>query len=91
MGLSLYYSGRRAPDLRGRHERTTVRQVYAGLTLVHRVGAGTFVGLTATSASSASVALDRFGWLHVPVHPMSAAKLIRVLLMVAGVLPIVRR
>ncbi len=66
-------------------------QVYAGLTLVHRVGAGAFVGLTVTTALLTSLALDHFGWLRVPVHPLSAGKLIGALLMCAGVLLIAKR
>jgi transporter family-2 protein len=66
-------------------------QVYAGLTLVHRVGAGPFVGVTVTAALIASLLLDHFGGLRVPVHPISAGRLIGALLMITGVLLIVRR
>lgn len=65
-------------------------QVYAGLTLVHRVGAATFVGLTVTAALIMSLALDQFGGLLVPVHPAGPARLAGALLMVAGVLLITR-
>lgn len=43
-------------------------QVYAGLTLIHRVGAGPFVGITVTAALVMSLLLDHFGWFHMPVH-----------------------
>lgn len=66
-------------------------QVYAGLTLVHRVGAGVFVGLTVTAALIASVLLDHFGWLNLPVHPLSFTKAFGALLLIAGVLLITRR
>jgi bacterial/archaeal transporter family-2 protein len=66
-------------------------QVYAGLTLMHRAGAGAFVGLTVTAARLTSLAIDHFGWLRVPVHPINTGKMIGGLLMLAGVLLITRR
>jgi transporter family-2 protein len=39
-------------------------QVYAGLTLVQKVGAGPFVGLTVTAALVRSLVVDHYGWLH---------------------------
>ncbi len=44
-------------------------QVYAGLTLVNKVGAGPFVGLTVTAALIASLAVDHFGLFHMPYTP----------------------
>ncbi len=46
-------------------------QVYAGLTLVHRVGAGTFIGLTVSAALLMSLIVDHFGWLRVDPHPIT--------------------
>ena len=46
-------------------------QVYAGLTLVHKVGAGPFVGFTVTSALIASLFVDHFGLFHMPIHALS--------------------
>jgi bacterial/archaeal transporter family-2 protein len=60
-------------------------QVYAGLTLVHKVGAGAFVGVTVTAALVASLLLDHFGWLRVPVHPINAGRAIGALLMIGGI------
>ena len=60
-------------------------QVYAGLTLVNRVGAGTFVGLTVTAALVMSLAVDHFGWFRMQVHPISLWRVLGGLLMVAGV------
>ncbi len=60
-------------------------QVYAGLTLVQKVGAGTFVAITVTAALTTSLLLDHFGWLHVPVHAITAWRVLGGLLMVAGV------
>jgi transporter family-2 protein len=60
-------------------------QVYAGLTLVQKVGAGPFVGFTVTAALVASLLMDHFGWLHVPVHPMTIWRAAGALLMIGGI------
>jgi transporter family-2 protein len=60
-------------------------QVFAGLTLVGRVGAGPFMGLTVTAALIASVLIDNFGWFGLEVHPVNAARVIGSLLLVGGV------
>ena len=60
-------------------------QVYAGLTLVQKVGAGTFVGITVTAALTTSLLLDHFGWFNVPVHAIGAWRVLGGVLMVAGV------
>jgi bacterial/archaeal transporter family-2 protein len=65
-------------------------QVYAGLTLVHKVGTGTFVGLTVTAALIMSLALDHFGWLHVPIHAVNTWRVAGALLMIAGIALITR-
>jgi transporter family-2 protein len=60
-------------------------QVYAGLTLVNRVGAGMFVGLTVSAALITSLVVDHFGWFRMEVHPISVWRVLGGLLMVAGV------
>ncbi len=60
-------------------------QVYAGLTLVNKVGAGPFVGFTVTAALLASLAIDHFGMFHVPVHPINLGRILGALLMVGGI------
>jgi bacterial/archaeal transporter family-2 protein len=60
-------------------------QVYAGLTLVQKVGTGTFVGITVTAALATSMVLDNFGWFNVPVHPVSAWRVLGAALMASGV------
>jgi transporter family-2 protein len=60
-------------------------QVYAGLTLVNRVGAGMFVGLTVTAALITSLVVDHFGWFRMQMHPISIWRVLGGLLMVAGV------
>ena len=46
-------------------------QIYAGLTLAQKVGAGPFVGFTVTSALITSLLVDHFGLFHMPVHPVN--------------------
>ncbi len=65
-------------------------QVYAGLTLVTRVGAGLFMGLTVTAALLASLAIDHYGWLRMDHHPLNIWRALGGLLLVAGVTLIAR-
>ena len=65
-------------------------QVYAGLTLVQKVGAGPFVGLTVTAALLTSLVLDHYGWFHMPVHAINQWRVLGALLMVGGVALIAR-
>ena len=60
-------------------------QVYAGLTLVHKVGAGTFMGLTVSAALIMSLLIDHFGWLRVHPHPISLGRVLGGLLLISGV------
>ena len=60
-------------------------QVYAGLTLVHRVGAGTFMGLTVTAALIMSLLIDHFGWLRVHPHPITPGRALGGVLLVFGI------
>jgi bacterial/archaeal transporter family-2 protein len=60
-------------------------QVYAGLTLVHRIGAGTFIGLTVTAALIMSLVIDHFGWLRVQPHPITPGRAVGGVLLVCGV------
>lgn len=60
-------------------------QVYAGLTLVQKVGAGPFVGLTVTAALISSLVLDHFGWFRLEPHPINVWRVIGGFLMVGGV------
>ena len=65
-------------------------QVYAGLTLVNKVGAGNFMGLTVTAALIMSLAIDHFGWLRVHPHPITALRALGGVLMVCGVILIAK-
>ncbi|OSC31987.1 hypothetical protein B8W69_02435 [Mycobacterium vulneris] len=65
-------------------------QVYAGLTLVNRVGAGTFMGITVTSALIMSLVIDHFGWLRLDPHPITLLRAVGGVLMVCGVVLIAK-
>lgn len=65
-------------------------QVYAGLTLVNRVGAGTFMGFTVTSALIMSLVIDHFGWLRLDPHPITLLRALGGVLMVCGVVLIAK-
>jgi transporter family-2 protein len=60
-------------------------QVFAGLTLVSRVGTGVFVGLTVTAALLMSLVVDHFGWFRMEVHPLNLWRVVGGLLLVGGV------
>jgi bacterial/archaeal transporter family-2 protein len=60
-------------------------QVYAGLTLVNKVGAGNFIGFTVTAALIMSLAIDHFGWLRVDPHPITVWRALGGVLMVCGI------
>jgi bacterial/archaeal transporter family-2 protein len=60
-------------------------QVYAGLTLVTRVGAGPFVSLTVTAALIMSLVIDHFGWFRMAYHPLNIWRILGALLLLGGV------
>jgi len=60
-------------------------QVYAGLTLVNKVGAGPFVGFTVTAALITSLLIDHFGWFRMQPHPLNAGRIIGGLLLIDGI------
>ena len=60
-------------------------QVYAGLTLVNKVGAGPFVGFTVTAALLASLVIDHFGLFHMTVHPLGVGRIIGAVLLICGI------
>jgi bacterial/archaeal transporter family-2 protein len=65
-------------------------QVYAGLTLVQKVGSGKFVGLTVSAALVMSLVVDHYGWFHMPVHALNSWRVLGALLMAGGVALIAR-
>jgi transporter family-2 protein len=60
-------------------------QVYAGLTLVNKVGAGPFVGLTVTAALITSLLIDHFGWFRMSAHPLNAGRILGGFLLIGGI------
>jgi bacterial/archaeal transporter family-2 protein len=60
-------------------------QVYAGLTLVNKVGAGPFVGFTVTAALIASLFVDHLGLFHMPVHAVNTWRILGAVLMAGGI------
>jgi bacterial/archaeal transporter family-2 protein len=60
-------------------------QVYAGLTLVNRVGAGPFVALPVMAALIMSLVVDHFGWFPMAHHPVNGWRILDGLLLVGGV------
>jgi transporter family-2 protein len=65
-------------------------QVYAGLTLVNKVGAGPFVGITVTAALITSLVVDHFGLFQMPVHAVNPWRIAGALLMAGGVMLIAK-
>jgi bacterial/archaeal transporter family-2 protein len=65
-------------------------QVYAGLTLVNKIGAGPFVGFTVSAAPITSLAIDHFGWFRMQPHPLNAGRMIGGVLLVGGITLIAR-
>jgi transporter family-2 protein len=59
--------------------------VFGGLILVAKVGTGPFNGLLITANLLASLAIDHFGWIRMPVHRAGRARLAGAVLMVAGI------
>jgi len=66
-------------------------QVFAGLTLVQRVGAGPFMAITVSSALVASLAIDHFGWFGMDVHTITPSRFLGAALLVGGVVFITRK
>lgn len=59
--------------------------VFASIILTPRLGAATTVGLILTGQLLASVVMDHFGLLRLPVQEITLPRLLGVLLMIAGV------
>lgn len=66
-------------------------QVFAGLTLVHKVGTGNFMAMTVTAALIASLVIDHFGWFRMDVHLVTLTKVGGAALLIAGVVCITRK
>ena len=64
--------------------------VVVGLLFVDQVGAGVLAGLTITANLLMSLAIDNFGWFHLPPHPLNLWRALGGLLMVGGITLIAR-
>jgi bacterial/archaeal transporter family-2 protein len=65
-------------------------QAYAGFTMVNKIGASTFVGLTVTSALIMSLLIDHFGWLGMDTHPITVGRVVGAACLIAGIFLISR-
>ena len=63
----------------------SILSTIAGLTLVQRLGAGIFTGLSVTASLVVSVLLDQFGWMGLKQHQTSPGRIVGCGLLVAGV------
>ncbi len=59
--------------------------VLAGLLFVGKVGAGPLNGLVITANLLTSLAIDNFGWFHMPTHRINKARAGGAAMMVAGI------
>src|ERR1700733_9063051 len=59
--------------------------VVVGLLFVNQVGAGTLAGLTITANILMSLAIDKYGWFGMDVHPLSGGRIAGAALMVTGI------
>jgi transporter family-2 protein len=59
--------------------------VLVALTATPRLGAATTVMLFITGQMAASLILDHYGWLGVPLHPIDLPRVLGVLCLVAGI------
>ena len=64
--------------------------VIAGLMFVGQVGAGAFAGLTITANILMSLAIDHFGLLNMPPHPMNWVRAAGAGLLIAGIALVAR-
>ncbi|MBN9377150.1 MAG: hypothetical protein BGO14_04790 [Chlamydiales bacterium 38-26] len=59
--------------------------VFAGLIFVDKIGAGPFNGMIITANICASLAIDHFGLLNMPVHSISLLRICGAVLMILGI------
>ena len=64
--------------------------VFSALVLVSEIGAGPVAAATVTGQLTTSVVLDRIGFLGLDREPITAAKVVGVLLLLAGTYLVVR-
>jgi transporter family-2 protein len=59
--------------------------VFGGLLFVGKVGAGPFNGLLITANLLTSLAIDNYGWFHMPTHRINKGRIGGAVLMVVGI------
>jgi transporter family-2 protein len=59
--------------------------VFAGLTMVDKIGAGPFNGLVITANLIMSLAIDHYGLLRMPEHPINWMRALGAVLMIGGI------
>lgn len=64
--------------------------VFVGLTMVDKVGAGPLNGMIITANILASLAIDHYGFLNMPAHPINIFRIVGGVLMVSGIILIAR-
>jgi bacterial/archaeal transporter family-2 protein len=64
--------------------------VVAGLMFVDKVGAGAYAGLTITANIVMSLIIDSLGLFRMPVHSLSAPRMVSAALMIGGIALIAR-
>jgi bacterial/archaeal transporter family-2 protein len=64
--------------------------VFAGLTLIDKLGAGVVNGLIIAANIVASIAIDHFGLLNTPVHEANVYRILGGALMVGGIMLVSR-
>lgn len=62
----------------------SIGSTLAGMTLAHRMGSGTFTGISVTAALASSVLLDQFGWVGFDVHHATWQRMSGCVLMIVG-------
>lgn len=64
--------------------------VFAGLTMVDKIGAGPFNGMIITANICASLVIDHFGLLNMPIHSISLFRIVGAVLMILGIVLIAK-
>ncbi|MGI0134062.1 MAG: DMT family transporter [Candidatus Micrarchaeaceae archaeon] len=60
--------------------------VFAGLTIVDKIGAAPLNGMIITTNILASIVIDHFGLLNLPVHQASLGRIMGAIFMVCGII-----
>jgi bacterial/archaeal transporter family-2 protein len=64
--------------------------VFVGLALIDKIGAGPVNGLSITANLVASLAIDHFGLMNMPVHALNVWRIVGGVLMTAGIILVFR-